>query len=91
MDAFHKGLYILGVRVPRRFDSFEIAVRTILNQQITAKAADSLAGKQVKAYSITVPADIEWLTYAFSAPEISISLENYIMDCSGLLEVIGNL
>ena len=38
-----------GLRVPGAFDGFELAVRAILGQQITVKAATTLAGRFVAA------------------------------------------
>ncbi|MEO5509405.1 MAG: AlkA N-terminal domain-containing protein [Longimicrobiales bacterium] len=39
-----------GLRVPGAFDGFELAVRAILGQQITVKAAATLAGRFVTAF-----------------------------------------
>lgn len=39
-----------GLRVPGAFDGFEMAVRAILGQQITVKAATTLAGRFVEAF-----------------------------------------
>lgn len=39
-----------GLRVPGAFDGFELAVRAILGQQITVKAAATLAGRFVAAF-----------------------------------------
>ncbi|MBF0278686.1 MAG: DNA-3-methyladenine glycosylase 2 family protein [SAR324 cluster bacterium] len=39
-----------GIRVPGAWDGFEIAVRAVLGQQITVKAATTLAGRLAKAY-----------------------------------------
>jgi len=39
-----------GLRVPGAYDSFELAVRTILGQQITVEAATSLCGRFVDAF-----------------------------------------
>ena len=39
-----------GLRVPGAFDGFELAVRAILGQQITVKAARTLAGRFVEAF-----------------------------------------
>lgn len=39
-----------GMRVPGAFDGFELAVRAILGQQITVKAATTLAGRYVDAF-----------------------------------------
>jgi AraC family transcriptional regulator, regulatory protein of adaptative response / DNA-3-methyladenine glycosylase II len=39
-----------GLRVPGAFDGFELAVRAILGQQISVKAATTLAGRLVDAF-----------------------------------------
>ncbi|MGH7503848.1 MAG: DNA-3-methyladenine glycosylase 2 [Longimicrobiales bacterium] len=39
-----------GLRVPGAFDGFELALRAILGQQITVKAAATLAGRLVEAF-----------------------------------------
>lgn len=39
-----------GLRVPGAFDGFELAVRAILGQQISVKAATTLAGRFAKAF-----------------------------------------
>ncbi len=39
-----------GLRVPGAWDGFELAIRAILGQQISIKAANTLAGRLVKAY-----------------------------------------
>ncbi|MDQ2766150.1 MAG: hypothetical protein M3Y30_03235 [Gemmatimonadota bacterium] len=39
-----------GLRVPGAFDGFELAVRAILGQQITVKAATTIAGRFVAAF-----------------------------------------
>ncbi len=39
-----------GIRVPGAFDGFELAVRAILGQQISVKAATTLAGRYVSAF-----------------------------------------
>ncbi|MGH8047470.1 MAG: AlkA N-terminal domain-containing protein [Chthoniobacterales bacterium] len=46
-----------GLRVPGAFDSFEMAVRAILGQQITVKAATTLSGRFAEAFGekITTP------------------------------------
>jgi AraC family transcriptional regulator of adaptative response / DNA-3-methyladenine glycosylase II len=37
-----------GLRVPGTWDGFELAVRTIINQQVTVKSATTLAGRLVR-------------------------------------------
>ncbi len=39
-----------GLRVPGAFDGFELAVRAVLGQQVTVKAATTLAGRFVEAF-----------------------------------------
>lgn len=41
---------IPGIRVPGAFDSFEIAFRAILGQQVSVKAATTMAGRFVEAF-----------------------------------------
>jgi AraC family transcriptional regulator of adaptative response / DNA-3-methyladenine glycosylase II len=59
-----------GLRVPGGWDGFEIAVRAILGQQITLKAATQLAGRIVSAVGtqITPGVDTPGLTHAFPSP-----------------------
>jgi AraC family transcriptional regulator, regulatory protein of adaptative response / DNA-3-methyladenine glycosylase II len=54
-----------GMRLPGAFDGFEMAVRAILGQQITVKAARTLAGRFVRAFG--EPAATPWpaLSHAF--------------------------
>ncbi|MEJ1976204.1 MAG: AlkA N-terminal domain-containing protein [Acetobacteraceae bacterium] len=62
-----------GLRVPGAWDGFELAVRGILGQQITVRAATGLAGKLVAAYGTPLsPAqggDAPGLRAVFPAPE----------------------
>lgn len=59
-----------GLRVPGGWDGFEIAVRAVLGQQVSVKAARTLAGRLVAALGTplaepTVPG----LTHTFPGPE----------------------
>ena len=61
-----------GLRVPGAWDGFELAVRAVLGQQITVKAAAQLGAKLVAAHGTplsleTVPVD--GLTHVFPRPE----------------------
>lgn len=44
-----------GARVPGAWDRFELAVRAILGQQVTVKAAGTLAGRLAQAFGAAVP------------------------------------
>jgi AraC family transcriptional regulator, regulatory protein of adaptative response / DNA-3-methyladenine glycosylase II len=54
-----------GLRVPGAFDGFELAVRAILGQQITVKAARTLAGRFAAAFGEAVETPFASLTHVF--------------------------
>jgi AraC family transcriptional regulator, regulatory protein of adaptative response / DNA-3-methyladenine glycosylase II len=60
-----------GLRLPGAWDGFEIAVRAMLGQQITVKAATRLAGQVVAALGPTIAesGDLPGLRHAFPRPE----------------------
>jgi AraC family transcriptional regulator of adaptative response / DNA-3-methyladenine glycosylase II len=59
-----------GLRIPGAWDGFEIAVRAILGQQVSVKAANTLAGRLVTAYGqpLQKVGDDE-LVYLFPCPD----------------------
>lgn len=63
-----------GIRIPGAWDGFELAVRAILGQQVTVRAATALAGKLVAQYGIPLDqmanaAGDEVITHLFPAPQ----------------------
>ena len=60
-----------GLRVPGGWDGFEIAVRAVLGQQITVKAATKLAARIVSMLGrqIAEPCGVAGLTHLFPRPE----------------------
>ena len=61
-----------GIRVPGAWDGFELAVRAILGQQITVKAATRLLEKLVASYGsllTEVRPDLKSLSHVFPSPE----------------------
>ena len=60
---------IPGIRVPCAFDGFEMATRAILGQQITVKAASTLAGRVAREFGSPIKGPIEELTCAFPSPQ----------------------
>ena len=54
-----------GLRLPGAFDPFEISVRAVLGQQITVKAARTLAQRLVQRFGQTVPTPFAELDRAF--------------------------
>ncbi|MHC1743332.1 MAG: DNA-3-methyladenine glycosylase 2 family protein [Syntrophobacteraceae bacterium] len=57
-----------GLRVPGAFDGFETAVRAILGQQITVKAAATVAGRFAEAFGEQVQTPFEELRRLFPKP-----------------------
>lgn len=58
-----------GLRVPGAFDGFELAVRAILGQQITVKAATTLAGRFTEAFGESIDTPHPNLTRLAPMPE----------------------
>ena len=57
-----------GLRVPGSFDSFEMAVRAILGQQISVAGASTLAGRFVARFGTLVSTPIASLGHLFPLP-----------------------
>jgi AraC family transcriptional regulator of adaptative response / DNA-3-methyladenine glycosylase II len=51
-----------GLRVPGTFDGFELAVRAIIGQQITVRAATTLAGRFSEAFGVAIETPFEGLS-----------------------------
>lgn len=54
-----------GIRVPGCFDTFEIACRAIIGQQVSVRAANKLAGRIVERYGERIETGIEGLDRAW--------------------------
>lgn len=59
-----------GLRVPGSFDGFELAVRAILGQQVSVKAATTLAGRLARAFGEPLGQPDGTLTHFFPTPEV---------------------
>ena len=60
-----------GLRVPGAWDGFEITVRAILGQQITVKAATTLAGRLVKTFGQPLPQpEVNGVSRLFPFPSV---------------------
>ncbi len=58
-----------GIRVPGCWDGFELAVRAILGQQVSVKAATTIAGRIAEAYGEPAqPLGFSTLTHLFPEP-----------------------
>ncbi len=58
-----------GLRVPGAFDPFEMTVRAILGQQISVKAATTLAGRFTVAFGTPIETPYAGLTHLYPTPE----------------------
>lgn len=90
MNDIRPGLCVLGTRVPGCFDAFEMAVRAVLGQQITVKAASTLAARIVSDFGMPVKTDIPCLTHVFPSPEDILAIDGPIENHFGPLGVIAS-
>lgn len=89
MNQIHPDLCVLGSRLPGSFNSFEMSVRAVLGQQITVKAASTLAGRLVATYGTSIQTDIDGLTHIFPSPQDILALEGPIESHLGPLGIIA--
>ena len=87
MNRLQSGLCMRGMRLPGCFEPFELAVRAVLGQQITVKAARTLAGRLAEAHGTPVSTGIEGLTHAFPTSEYITGLDGDISDHLGPLGI----
>lgn len=80
MNTLRLGLCVLGTRVPGCFNTFEMAVRAVLGQQITVRAAGTLASRLADAYGTPIQTGIEGLTRTFPLPEDVVALGDAVAD-----------
>ena len=80
---------IEGLRLPGCFDPFEMTVRAILGQQITVKAATTLAKRLASTFGEAVNTPFEELSYVFPTSGVITNLQGPIEDKLGPLGVTG--
>jgi AraC family transcriptional regulator, regulatory protein of adaptative response / DNA-3-methyladenine glycosylase II len=64
-----------GIRLPGAFDPFEVCVRAILGQQITVKAATTLAGRFALEFGKPIKTDVDGLSACFPSSKVVAKLE----------------
>lgn len=74
MNTIKSGLCVKGTRVPGCINSFELAVRAVLGQQITIKAAKTLAGRFAETFGTPIETTIQGLSYVFPTAEKIVGL-----------------
>jgi AraC family transcriptional regulator of adaptative response / DNA-3-methyladenine glycosylase II len=63
-----------GLRVPGAFDGFEMAVRAVLGQQVTIKAARTLAGRFVYQFGSPIETPYKELNRTFPSAKLMMSI-----------------
>lgn len=89
MEIGGKRVFEPGLRLPGCFDPFEMATRAILGQQITVRAARTLAMRIAAHLGEPVQTPFKELTVTFPTVERICSLERPVEDILGTLGVIG--
>lgn len=87
MNNLRPGLCTAGIRLPGCFEPFEMSVRAILGQQITVKAAGTLAGRIAKTLGHPIVTGVEGLTHTFPTAEEMKALGNTIQERLGVMGV----
>jgi len=89
MNEIRPGLFVPGTRLPGSFCPFEMAVRAVLGQQITVKAARTLAARLVGAFGSPIETGIPGLTHAFPSPQDILALDGEIENRLGPLGIFA--
>lgn len=84
------GTFAEGICIPGAFDGFETAVRAILGQQITVKAASTLAARFVAVLGTPIETGHPGLTHLFPTPEKILSYGESLSDELGKLGIISS-
>ena len=75
-----------GVRIPGSFNGFELAMRAILGQQISVKAATTLAGRMAAAFGTKIKTPWKDLTYLHPTASVMARLEEKDLTCLGVIK-----
>ena len=89
MNNIRPDLCVLGTRLPGSFNAFEMAVRAVLGQQITVKAAKTLAARLAASYGKTLQTSIDGLTHVFPSPVDILALDGPIENYLGPIGIIA--
>ncbi len=89
MNELKEGLFVPGIRLPGCFEPFEMCVRTVLGQQITVKAATTLAGRMAQSLGEPVQTGIDGLTRIFPTAKAVLALGDPISDSLGPLGILS--
>jgi AraC family transcriptional regulator of adaptative response / DNA-3-methyladenine glycosylase II len=87
MNQIRPGLCVAGTRLPGCFNSFEMAVRAVLGQQVTVRAAGTLGKRIAEAYGRPIQTGLDGLTHLFPSPKDLLELDGRIEDRLGALGI----
>lgn len=90
MNSIRQELCIKGTRMPGCFEPFETSVRAVLGQQITVKAASTLAGRIAEKFGEPLEEASNGLLYTFPTAERISALGDDIVEQFGALGVIAS-
>lgn len=90
MNQLKPGLFIPGTRLPGCFDAYEMAVRAVLGQQISVKAASTLAGRLAQTCGLPINTGIKGLTHVFPAAKDILALKDPVADQLGPLGITSS-
>lgn len=79
-----------GLRVPGAFDGFELAIRAILGQQISVKAATTLAGRFAHAFGEPIDTPFDQITYLPPSAAHVASAESQQIVALGIIAARAN-
>lgn len=79
-----------NVRLPGAFNGFEMSTRAILGQQITVKAAHTIAGRLVEQLGTEIATPWPELNRLFPSPQVIVDLGDQVTEVLGPLGIIKN-
>lgn len=89
MNRLAADMCVPGIRLPGCFDPFEISLRAVLGQQVTVKAARTLATRLAQGLGKKLETPFAELAFTFPLPDDIRSLNAPIEDHLGPLGIIG--
>ena len=90
MNELAPDMYVPGIRLPGCFDPFELSVRAILGQQVTVRAARTIAARLAAAFGERIETPFEGLSFIFPRPEEICGLPGPIEDRLGPLGITSS-
>ncbi|MGA3114031.1 MAG: AlkA N-terminal domain-containing protein [Syntrophobacteraceae bacterium] len=89
INELRPNICVPGIRLPGCFDPFEMSVRAVLGQQITVKAARTLAMRLAAVFGKKIATPFTGLAFTFPQPDKICALEVGIENHLGPLGITG--